>query len=55
MGEPFGRRNRSVVTKPARAKLHKHAAPPSDDKSRFYLVVAAAILVLVVGGYALAL
>ena len=52
----FGKRNLPVITKPPRAKLHKHVPPPSSDgKSRFYLLVAVTILLLVVGGYALAL
>ena len=56
MIEPFGKRNRPQITKPERAKVHKQiraATPPS--KSRFYVLIGAALLVLLVGGYALAL
>jgi hypothetical protein len=56
MRVPFGKRNLPPVTKPTRAKLHKHGPRPSSgSKSRFYLLVAVSIAVLVVGGYALAL
>ena len=56
MRVPFGKRNQPPVTKPTRAKLHKHGPRASSgSKSRFYLLVAVSILVLVVGGYALAL
>ena len=56
MRAPFGKRNQPPVTKPMRAKVHKHGRrAPSESKSRFYLLVAVSILVLVVGGYALAL
>jgi len=53
MMEPFGKRNRPQVAKPQRAKLHKptrSVSPPG--KSRFYLLVGATLLVLIVGGYA---
>lgn len=55
MTEQFGKRNRREVTKPERVKVRKyaHSVPPSG-KSRFCILVGAALLVLVVAGYALA-
>ena len=56
MIEPFGRRNRPQITRPERAKAHKHArSVPPPGKSRFYILVGVALLVMVIGGYALAI
>jgi hypothetical protein len=56
MSEPFGKRNRRQIIKPERAKVHKHARPATPpSKSRFYILVGVALLVMAVGGYALAL
>ena len=52
--EPFGRRNRPAVKKPALGKPHKYnrlAARQSNTK--LYLYSAGGILFLVLAGYAL--
>ena len=55
MTEQFGKRNRQRVTKPERVKVRKHAhSVTPSGKSRFYILVGAALLVLVVASYALA-
>jgi hypothetical protein len=56
MIESFGKRNRPQITRPERAKVHKYARSiPPPGKSRFYVLVGVALLVIVVGGYALAI
>jgi hypothetical protein len=59
MTDKFGKRNRREVTKPARAiskpPVRKQAQPASQSgKSRFYIVVGTALLVLIVAGYTFA-
>jgi hypothetical protein len=63
MTDKFGKRNRReeasklerVRTKPARMNVRKQAASASPSgRSRFYIVIGAAILILIVGGYVLA-
>jgi hypothetical protein len=60
MTDNFGKRNRREVTKPARetsnaVKVRKQANPVTQSgRSRFYIVVGTALLVLIVAGYALA-
>jgi hypothetical protein len=56
MAQQFGKRNRPTITKPERVKVRKRpsAATTLPGKSRFYILVGAALLVMIVGGYALA-
>ena len=57
MKEPFGKRNRPVVEKPALARARKHrlAAPPrSKTGAKLHLYIAGGILFLVLAAYAFA-
>jgi hypothetical protein len=55
MSEPFGKRNRRIVTKPPFAKPRTHKAPPkSRVDNKVYVYVAGAILFAILAGYALA-
>ena len=55
MSEPFGKRNRRIVTKPPLAKSRTYKAPTkSKADSRVYVYVAGFILFAVLAGYAFA-
>jgi hypothetical protein len=57
MKEPFGKRNRPVVEKPALARARKHrlAAPPrSKTGAKLHFYIAGGILFLVLAAYAFA-
>jgi hypothetical protein len=57
MREPFGKRNRKFVSKPANVKSARRrssGSPPASSNSKLYFYIIGGVVFLVLAGYAFA-